>query len=90
MFTSKGKLYNNEEQFMANVNYRLIDGSPANIWGELVPVEDRNLSAGSGYIMELENNRKIKCRLQTYLRRAQAIPNRCVYRFAGTYPVYIN
>ncbi|MFC2020857.1 hypothetical protein ACFLU1_03575 [Chloroflexota bacterium] len=90
MFTSKGKLYNNEQHYMGNVSYRLIDGSAANIWGELVPAEDRNLSAGSGYVMELENNRKIRCGLQTYSRHAQTIPNRRVYRFTATYPIYVN
>jgi len=88
MFTSKGKLYNDEEQYVANVNYRLIDESPTNIWGELIPVEDKKFSTGSSYVMELENNRKITCGLQTPLRHALAIPNRCVYRFAATYPVY--
>ncbi|MFC1986098.1 hypothetical protein ACFLWC_03800 [Chloroflexota bacterium] len=90
MFTLRGKLYNDEEQFMANVSYRLLEGALPDIWGELIPIEDKPLSDSSGYIMELENNRKIKCYLQACLHRPMSIPASCVYRFTGNYPVYIN
>ncbi|MFC1872913.1 hypothetical protein ACFLYV_04285 [Chloroflexota bacterium] len=90
MFTSKGKLYNNEERFVADVDYRLINGSSANVWGELIPTVDRNLNAGSGYVLELENNRKINCGLKVRLCSALTIPNSSVYRFIATYPAYVD
>ena len=88
VFTLKGKLYNDEEQFMTNVHYRLLEGS--NLWGELIPIEDKPICDGSDYIIELQNSRKIKCCLQAYSRRPMSIPARRVYRFTGTYPIYIN
>ena len=88
VFTLKGKLYNDEEQFMTNVNYRLLEGYT--LWGELIPIEDKPICDGSDYIVELQNSRKIKCCLQSYSHRPMSIPARHVYRFTGTYPIYIN
>lgn len=90
MFPSKGKLYNDEEQLMANVNYRLMPGTLTELWGELVPVEDQFICNGSDYIIELENNDKIKCRLQANFHRPFSIPARYTYRFEGIYPIYTN
>ncbi len=78
-----GKLYNDEEQFITDIYYRLFEGSIADIWGELTPVKDTSFRGNSKYIIELQNNRKIKCCLQSCSRRPLSIPARYVYRFTG-------
>jgi len=91
VFTLRGKLYNNEEQFMADVEYRLLEGAITDVWGELIPIEGERLSDGSNYIIELEGNHKIKCHLQACFRRAMTdIPTRFVYRFARNNTLNIN
>ena len=82
----RGKLYNDEQQFMADIQYQLFEGPMTPIWGEFIPVEDGPFCNGSGYIIELQNNRKIKCRLQSCARRPVSTPARYVYRFTGVYP----
>ena len=90
LYSFRGKLYDDEEQFMANVQYRLFKESVTAIWGELIPIEDKPFCAGSVYIMELQNNRKIKCCLQSCSHRPVSMPARYVYRFTGTYPILNN
>jgi len=81
-----GRLYRfNEEQFVADVNYRLLGEAPANLWGELIPMEYGHVNDGGDYIVELDDNRKIKCNLKKNVNLGvTGIPPRFVYRFAGT------
>jgi len=84
----KGKLYSsNDEQFVANVDYRLQSEAPRNWWGELIPVEVVRINDGGHYTIELEEYRKYKCYLQKRVNRATiGVPTRYVYKFAGTDP----
>ncbi len=86
---SIGKLYmSNEEEFVANVNYRLQSESPTNWWGELTLIEYRRISDGGGYIIELEDKRKGKCYLKKRVNRAvEGLPPRYKYHFTGTGPL---
>ena len=81
-----GKLYRfNEEQFVANVNYRLLGDAPTNVWGELIPMEYGRISDGRDYIFEMEDNRKIKCNLKKNVNLpAIGVPARFVYSFVGS------
>ena len=80
-----GKLYRfNEEQFVANVNYRLLGDAPTHIWGELVPMQCGRISDGGDYTVELEDNHKIKCNLKKNVNLpAIGLPPRFVYHFIG-------
>ena len=81
-----GKLYQaSNEQFLANVNYQFQHESPQQWWGELTLVEYMRVSDGSGYILELEDNRKGRCTLKKRVNRAvTSLPPRYIYRFSGT------
>ncbi len=81
-----GRLYRSgEEQLVTNVNYRLIGQISRNICGELVPVECARVADGGDYIVELADNRRIKCNLKKNVNRATVgLPARFVYRFAGS------
>lgn len=81
-----GRLYRfSEEQFVANVNYRLLGDDPTSVWGELIPMEYGYISDGRDYIFELEDNRKIKCNLKKNVNLpAIGIPARFVYHFTGS------
>ena len=81
-----GRLYRfSEEQFVANVNYRLLGGAPTNLWGELVPLECGRIADGGDYIVKLADNRKIKCNLRKNVNLGViGIPPRFVYRFVGS------
>ena len=81
-----GKLYRfDEEQFVADVSYRLLSGAPTNFWGELIPAEHGHISDGADYIIELEDSSKIKCNLKKNVNRGTVgVPPRFVYRFVGT------
>ena len=81
-----GKLYQaSNEQFLANVNYQFQHESPQRWWGELTLVEYMRISDGSGYILELEDNRKSRCTLKKRVNRAvTSLPPRYIYRFSGT------
>lgn len=85
--SSTGKLYNDEEQFITDIHYRLFEGSMATMWGELTPVDNKPFRGGSRYIIELQNNRKIRSCLQSCAHRAVSTPARYVYRFTQTYPL---
>jgi len=86
---SIGKLYKfSDEQFVANVNYRLHSETPINWWGELVPIEYGRISDVEDYTIELEDNRKSRCHLRRRVNRAvSGIPPRYVYHFMGTSPL---
>ena len=49
-----GKLIAYDGDFMAEVNYRLFEGSEQGWWGELTLTEYRRLRDGDGYIIELD------------------------------------
>jgi hypothetical protein len=81
-----GKLYrNNDNQFVADVNYQLFQYEAAkNLWGELTFSDRALLNEGDVFVMELEDKSKIKCRLQKRVNRAvTGIPPRYVYRVTG-------
>jgi hypothetical protein len=80
-----GKLYRFEdEQFVVDINYQLLGGTPTNLWGELVPVEYACIGGGEDYMLELEDDRKIKCNLKKKVNRAViGIPPRFIYHFMG-------
>ncbi len=86
---SIGKLYKfSDEQFVANVNYRLDSETSINWWGELVPIEYGRISDVEDYTIELEDNRKSRCHLRRRVNRAvSGIPPRYVYHFMGTSPL---
>ena len=81
-----GKLYRlNEEQFVVDVDYRLLGETLTDFWGELVPAECERIADGGDYIVELADNRKIKCNLRKNVNRATVgFPARFVYSFAGS------
>jgi len=81
-----GKLYQaSNEQFLANVNYQFQHESPQQWWGELTLVEYMRIKDGSGYILELEDNRKGRCTLKKRVNRAvTSLPPRYIYHFSGT------
>ena len=82
----QGRLYrSNQEQLVANVQYRLMSEAPSSLWGELVPMENGQISNGEDYIVELENKNKIKCNLRKNVNRGViGIPPRFAYRFMGS------
>lgn len=81
-----GRLYKSaEEQFVTNVNYRLIGQTSRNICGELVPTECVGIADGGDYTVELADNRKITCNLKKNVNlRVIGLPPRFVYRFVGS------
>ncbi len=80
-----GKLYRlNDEQFVADINYRLLGDAPTNLWGELIPMEYVRIGDDGDYVLELDDSRKIKCNLKKRVNRAViGIPPRYIYHFAG-------
>lgn len=83
---SVGKLFRfSEGQFVANVNYRLLGETATHLWGELVPIEYVSVSDGPDYIVELEDNRKIRCNLKKNVNLGViGMPPRFRYRFRGS------
>ena len=80
-----GKLYKfNDEQFVVDVKYKLLEETTTNYWGELVPAEWSRIGDVGDYMLELEDNRKIKCNLRKRVNRAViGIPSRFIYYFMG-------
>jgi hypothetical protein len=80
-----GKLYKfSDEQFVVDINYQLLGETPTNFWGELVPNEYASIGGVGDYMLELDDNRKIKCHLKKRVNRAViGIPPRYIYHFAG-------
>lgn len=85
----KGKLYSsNNEQFIADVDYQLQYETPANWWGELIPVNYMRISDGGGYIIELEDKRRGRCYLKKRVNRATSgVPPRYIFHFSGIGPL---
>jgi hypothetical protein len=81
-----GKLYRlNEGKYIVDVDYRLLGETLTNFWGELVPAERASIADGGDYIVELADNRKIKCSLTKNVNRATVgFPARFVYRFSSS------
>ena len=80
-----GKLYKFEnEQFIVDINYQLLRETPTNCWGELVPTEYAHIGNVGDYLLELDDNRRVKCNLEKRVNRAViGIPPRYFYHFAG-------
>ena len=80
-----GKLYKfDTEQFIVDINYQFLGDTATNPWGELVPVEYVRIDGFEDYMLELDDNRKIKCNLQKRVNRAvSGIPPRYIYHFVG-------
>ncbi len=83
---SIGKLYKvSDNQFVAEVNYQFHDESATSWWGELTLTDYMRIDTGEGYMIELEDARKGKCRLRKRVNRAvSGVPPRYVYQFNGT------
>ncbi len=81
-----GKLYRySEEQFVTDINYQLMGDRLTNVSGELRPALHCQISDGGDYIVELEDNQRIKCNLRkNFNRPAFGLPPRFLYRFSGT------
>ena len=86
---ANGKLYRSGgKEFVATVNYKLLDESPANWWGDLTLTEYMRISEGDGYILVLEDNRSGKCSLKKRVNRAvSGVPPLYHYRFKGRGPL---
>ena len=85
----RGKLYRiGNEQRVDAINYQIHEDlveEPAHWWGELTLIEYTRLKDGSGYILELEDNRKARCALKKRINRAvTSLPPRYIYYFSGT------
>jgi len=80
-----GKLYRtSEEQFVTDINYQLLGDKQTT--GELLPTKYCKISDGGDYIVELEDNQRIKCNLRkNFNRMAIGLPPRFSYRFSGAY-----
>lgn len=83
---STGKLYkSSDNQFVAKVNYKLQDESATRWWGELTLATQARIRESDGFILELDDGRKGRCRLRKRVNRAvSGIPPRYVYHFSGT------
>ena len=86
---STGKLYGlRDNQFISNINYRFHDGATTNWWGELTLIDYMNIMDGDEYIIELEDERRVRCRLKKRVNRAvSGVPPRYVYHFTGNTPL---
>ena len=86
-----GKLYNFDDgQFVADISYQILGDKEANHWGELVPVEYVPIDGSEDYMLELDDNRRIKCNLKKRVNRAvSGIPPRYIYHFVGK-PIYVS
>lgn len=83
---TKGKLYKlSNNEFVSEVNYQFQEESGTSWWGELTLTDYTRISDGEGYIIELEDKRKGRCRLRKRVNRAvSGVPPRYMYRFTGT------
>ena len=86
---SIGGLYGiSGNKLVAKVNYQLHDETATNWWGELTLIDYMRLNEREGYIIELEDKRKGRCRLKKRVNRAvSGVPPRYIYHFYGTSPL---
>ena len=84
-----GKLYqSSDEKLLSEVNYQFQHESLRGWWGELILLEYMRIKDGSGYILELEDQRRGRCSLNKRVNRAvSGVPPRYMYHFAGTGPL---
>ncbi len=82
---SIGKLYaSSDGELLGEIEYKLQHESPTSWWGELILVEYKRISDGSGYIIELDDRRRGRCSLKKRVNRAvTGVPPRYVYHFGG-------
>ncbi|MFH1652218.1 MAG: hypothetical protein ABID87_09005 [Chloroflexota bacterium] len=77
-----------KERLLGEVMYRLQSETSNSWWGELVLVEYKALTDGSGYLIELEDKRRGKCSLKKRVNRAvSGVPPRYIYHFTGIGPL---
>ena len=77
-----GKLYRlNDNQFMADINYRLYQRSESTEWSaELILPSNLKINDNEIFIIKLEDGRKCLCRLRKKVNRAvSGIPPRYIY-----------
>ncbi len=79
-----GKLYQPDDEFVANVNYQFHDKSKASWWGELVLTEYRQLNESDSYIIELQDGHRGRCSLRKRINRAaKGTPPLYYYHFSS-------
>ncbi len=83
-----GRLTTWDGRFLAEVDYKLYDGSGEGWWGELTLTEYQKLSDGDGYTIQLEDGRRGRCFLKKKVNRAVQglLPLYC-YNFRGNDPL---
>jgi hypothetical protein len=71
-------------ELVMGVDYRLLDETPNNWWGELTLADYKRISDGDGYLIELADGRKGRCFLTKKVNKAVSglLPLYC-YRFRG-------
>lgn len=81
-----GKLYRqNDNVLISHIHYKFHNDTPTNWWGELVMTEYVAIGDEASCIIELEDQRKGKCRIKKKVNRAvTGVPPRYVYHFTGT------
>lgn len=72
-------------EMVMEVDYRLLDESPNNWWGELTLSDFRRIDDGDGYLIELADGRQGRCFLTRNVNKAVSgfLPLYC-YRFRGS------
>ena len=94
MLNGVGKLYTAyKDELITTVDYRLhLESSREGLWdtwsGELVLSDSRRINEGSGYLLELEDERKGRCSLRKKVNKAvMGVPPRYFYHVNGTGPL---
>ncbi len=81
---NSGKLYTFGDEFIVDVDYKLLDSSATGWWGELVPMEYCRIGDGDGYVLELDDGRRGQCSLKKRVNRAvSGTPPLYHYNFRG-------
>jgi hypothetical protein len=85
-----GKLYRvSDNELITEVNYKFQDESETGWWGELTLTDYKRINDNDIYLIELEDNRRGRCRLRKRVNRAVSgmVPPRYVYQFTGMSPL---
>ena len=82
---STGKLYRaSDEELITKVNYKFQHESETGWWGELTLTDYKRIKDNDIYYLELEDQRRGRCRLRKRVNRAvSGVPPRYVYQFTG-------